>query len=99
MPEALAQLDEHAAAGGVAVVTGTLGDAVGTSAVVAEWARGTVLAVPLVTGSSSLAAGEAEPLVKGIEKPMAVLTSSDGAVLVGDWAAGTIFRIARFISD
>jgi hypothetical protein len=39
-------------------------------------------------------AGRAEPLVEGIEKPMAVAASSDGSVLVCDWAAGTVYRIA-----
>src|SRR5207237_6448769 len=37
VPQPTATLDKHAAAGGVAIVTGQLGPAVGTSAIVAEW--------------------------------------------------------------
>ncbi len=47
VPATTASLDEHAAVGGVAIVTGQLGTTVGTSALVAEWALGKVQRVAL----------------------------------------------------
>jgi glucose/arabinose dehydrogenase len=94
VPEPTAVLDKHAAASGVAIVTGGLGPAVGTAAVVAEWARATVMRVPLTSGGST-PAGSAEPFLTGFKSPEPVLTLGDGALLVGDWARGTIYRISR----
>jgi glucose/arabinose dehydrogenase len=88
-PSPLAVLDKHAAAGGVAVVKGQLGTAVGTTALVTEWQTGRVLRVPL-TGAKSAAT----PLLTGIRNPLALATTSDGALLVGDWGSGRIYRIA-----
>ncbi len=90
VPRPIAVLDKHAAAGGVAVVTGQLGASVGTAAVVAEWQASRVLAVGLTkTGSAA-----AEPLLTGIRNPLAVATTRDGALLVGDWGTGRIYRVA-----
>ena len=75
----LAVLDEHAAVSGVAVV--------GDTAVVAEWNVGKVLAVSLADGSSHV-------LLTSLAHPMPVLATPDGAVLVGDWATGTVVRLA-----
>lgn len=115
-PTPLAVLDPHAAVSGVAVVSGSLGPAVGTAALVAEWALGRVQLVTLdvlasdnaattATASPSAAAtaaapasaksGTVETFVVGIGAPVAVATGPDGAVLVGDWSTGTIYRIAR----
>ena len=47
VPDPLAVLDTHAAVSGVAVVTGGLGPAIGTSALVAEWTTGRVMRVAL----------------------------------------------------
>jgi glucose/arabinose dehydrogenase len=59
VPRPIAVLDKHAAAGGVAIVTGQLGSSVGTSALVAEWASSKVLRVALTrTGSTYSAAVE-----------------------------------------
>jgi glucose/arabinose dehydrogenase len=80
-PKPIAALDKHAAAGGVAVTGGT--------ALVAEWQGGRVLRVPLA-GSTT-----AEPFLTGIRNPLALATTSDGAILVGDWGTGRIYRIAR----
>jgi glucose/arabinose dehydrogenase len=79
VPAPAAVLDRHAAAGGVAIV--------GSTAVVAEWAKGRLLAV-------SLADGRVTTLFTGIANPLPVLRDGDSAVLVGDWSSGTVYRIA-----
>jgi glucose/arabinose dehydrogenase len=89
----VAVLDAHAAVSGVAITTGQLGPAVGTAAVVAEWATGSVLQVPLADGSATRGATP-KPFVTGIQKPEPVLLAPDGALLVGDWQTGTLYRIA-----
>jgi glucose/arabinose dehydrogenase len=77
----------------VAIVTSGLGASIGSSAVVAEWATGTVLRVPL-THDGGTYAGVAQPFLTGLSKPVPVVTAPDGAVFVGDWGTGTIYRIA-----
>ena len=47
VPTPVAELDEHAAVSGVAIVTGQLGGTVGHAALVAEWSTGTVMRVGL----------------------------------------------------
>ena len=46
-PSPIAELDPHAAVSDVAIVTGQLGTRVGTAEIVAQWAKGLVLTVPL----------------------------------------------------
>jgi glucose/arabinose dehydrogenase len=92
-PTPVAALDTHAAASGVAIVNGQPGTTVGTSAIVAEWARGVVLRVAL-TGSGSATTGVAVPFVVGLQNPVPVLADGMGGVLIGDWATGRIVRIA-----
>jgi glucose/arabinose dehydrogenase len=92
-PQPIAVLDRHAAAGAVAVVTGQLGAAVGTAALVAEWQSGRVLRVPL-TAAGSTAKSAATPLLTGIRNPLALVRARDGALFVGDWGSGRIYRIA-----
>ena len=46
-----------------------------------------------------LSAGNADatvaaPLVTGLTNPVPIAVSPDGAVLVGDWGTGTVYRIA-----
>jgi glucose/arabinose dehydrogenase len=94
VPAPLAVLGKHAAAGGVAVVTSQLGTALGPSALVAEWALGKVLRVPLAANGTR-AAGKAVTFLTGLKNPLPVAVAADGAVLVGDWTSGTIYRIAR----
>lgn len=65
----------------------------GSSALVAEWATATVLRVSL-THDGATYAGVAQPFLTGLSKPVPVVTAPDGAVFVGDWATGTIYRIA-----
>jgi glucose/arabinose dehydrogenase len=94
VPAPTAVLDRHAAAAGVAIVTGQLGPAAGTSALVAEWTQGKVLRVAL-SRSGSAYRGSAGPFLAGLKAPVPVLATPDGAVLVGDWKTGAIYRIAR----
>jgi len=93
-PKPVAALDPHAAVSGLAIVTGQLGPNVGTGAAVAEWAKGKVQLVALQKQGSAYTAA-VEPFLTGIQKPVAVQLAPDGALVVGDWATGTIFRITK----
>jgi glucose/arabinose dehydrogenase len=93
VPTPIAELDKHAAVTGIAIVTGQLGADIGSSALVAEWATGTVMRVGLSNVDGTYV-GSAEPLITGITNPVPVVVAPDGAVLVGDWGTGTIYRIA-----
>jgi glucose/arabinose dehydrogenase len=84
-PTAVATLDRHAAAGGVAFLAG--------SALVAEWQLGKVLRVTLERTGTAYR-GVATTFLTGIANPLPVAATAHGAVLVGDWATGTIYRIA-----
>jgi glucose/arabinose dehydrogenase len=90
VPRPIAVLGKHAAAGGVTVATGQLGASVGTAALVAEWQAARVLKVALTRTGSAVA----EPFLTGIRNPLPVAMSRDGALLVGDWGTGTIYRVA-----
>lgn len=92
VPKPVAVLDTHAAASGVAIVTGELGPTVGSAALVAEWARGVVLSVPLA--ETTAGAGTATPFLTGFRQPVPVIRDGRGGILVGDWGAGTVVRIA-----
>jgi glucose/arabinose dehydrogenase len=94
VPDPVGVLDEHAAAGGVAIVTGQLGATVGTAAIVAEWQSGKVVRVSL-TKSGRTYSGSVEPFLTGIANPLPVIATKDGALLAGDWKTGTIYRIAQ----
>jgi glucose/arabinose dehydrogenase len=93
VPSPLAVLDKHAAVGDVAIVTGQLGRGVADSALVAEWSDGKVQRVPLGNAGSTVTA-TAVPFLTGVAKPVAVTLGPDGALYVGDWASGTIYRVA-----
>ena len=92
VPEPTAVLDKHAAASGVAITTGQLGTIVGTAALVAEWTKAKVLRVPL-NADGTATTGKAEPFLTGFKSPEAVLTLTDGTLLVGDWATGTLYAV------
>jgi hypothetical protein len=62
-------LDKHAAAGGVAIVTGQLGRNVGTAALVAEWQSKRVLRVAL-TKSGSTYKSSVAPFLSGLKNPL-----------------------------
>lgn len=95
VPKPLAVLDEHAAAGGVAIVSGRLGAAVGHAALVSEWERGVVLRAPLRATGSGYAGTRATVLLSGFRNPLPLAVAPDGSLLVGDWGSGKIYRIAR----
>ena len=93
-PSPVAELDQHAAVSDVAIVTGQLGARVGIAAIVAEWAKGLVLMVPLAVrwlGSDQRAE---DPAHWCAEPGRGALAGPDGALLVADWASGTVYRIS-----
>jgi glucose/arabinose dehydrogenase len=94
VPAPTAVLDKHAAVGGLAIVTGQLGPDLGTSAIVPEWQLGKVQRVAL-RGTGSDYEGSVTPFLTGIRNPLAITLAPDSSLLVGDWATGTIYRIAR----
>lgn len=94
VPSPTAVLDEHAAVGGVAIATGQLGASVRTAAIVPEWQLGKVQQVALRKAGSSYE-GSVTPLLSGIKNPLGITIAPDRSLLVGDWATGTIYRIAR----
>ena len=95
VPAPLAVLDKHAAAGGVGIVSGQLGSVVGHAALVTEWERGSVLRVPLRRDGQGYASARAAALITGFENPLPLAVAPDGALLVGDWTRGIVYRIAR----
>ena len=90
---ATASLDQHAAVGGVAIVTGQLGANVGTAAVVAEWSAGKVQRVALSTDGASYSA-TVTPFLTGFTNPLPIVQLADGTLLVGDWSTGTIYQVS-----
>jgi len=92
LPQPIATLDAHAAASGVAIVK-DFGSSPGSSAIVAEWAKGVVLRVAL-TAQGDGYRGTAVPFLAGLTNPVPVATAPDGALLVGDWGTGTVYRVA-----
>ena len=94
VPSPVAELDKHAAVDGVAIVTGQLGTTVGTSAIVAEWATGKIVRVAL-TKTGSTYTGAVSTFITGMHNPVPVVLAGDGALFTGDWATGTIYRIAK----
>ena len=71
VPAVLASLGKHAAAGGVAVVTGQLGTTVGTAALVPEWELGSVQRVALTGSPSKLAGGTPSTAPARLQEPAA----------------------------
>ena len=92
VPSPVAVLDKHAAVSGVAIVTGQLGTKVGTGAVVAEWVSGKVKFVRL-THTSAGYSGTTKTFLTGFQNPVPVLIDATGALFVGDWTTGTLYRI------
>jgi glucose/arabinose dehydrogenase len=93
VPTAIAELDKHSAVSGVAIVTGQLGEEVGTAAVVAEWADGKVQRVALTKSGAATYTATVHPFLTGFKNPVPVLLSASGALLVGDWTTGVVYAI------
>jgi glucose/arabinose dehydrogenase len=93
VPTPIAVLDKHAAVAGIAIVDGQLGPGIGSSALVAEWATGRVVRVALARGGTG-STGVMESFLAGLSGPVPIALTPDGAVIVGDWRTGTIYRIA-----
>ena len=92
-PQPTAVLDRHAAVSGVAIATGQLGPTVGSSALVAEWAKGKVQRVALEKNGSTYT-GSVAPFLTGMKSPVPVLLDASGTLFVGDWATGTVYSIS-----
>ncbi len=93
VPAPTAVLDKHAAVGGIAIVSRALGIGTGTSALVAEWAVSKVQRVAL-RKSGAAYEGSVSTFLTGVRNPLAIIQAADRSLLVGDWATGTIYRIA-----
>jgi glucose/arabinose dehydrogenase len=92
-PKPVAVLDKHAAVGAIAITTGQLDPSIGTSALVAEWNVAKVQRVAL-TKTGTGYRGTVTPFLTGMRNPLALAIAPDGSLLAGDWATGTIYRIA-----
>jgi len=92
VPAPIAVLGKHSAVSGVAIVTGQLGTTVGTGAVVAEWATGRVKLVRLARSASGYT-GRTTTFLTGFANPVPVLVDGTGALYVGDWTSGRLYRI------
>jgi glucose/arabinose dehydrogenase len=92
VPAPIAVLDAHAGVSGLAIVMGQLGTTVGNAAVVAEWSTGRVLRVPFERDGSTYRAAVV-PFLTGLTNPVPVTLAPDGALLVGDWGTGIVYRI------
>jgi glucose/arabinose dehydrogenase len=91
-PAPVGVLDAHAAAGGVAFLTGQLAGRYRPSALVAEWQLGSVKRVALTRGSDGYT-GHATTFLTGFKNPLPVITTEAGGILVGDWGTGTVYEI------
>jgi glucose/arabinose dehydrogenase len=93
-PGPVAELDEHAAVSGVAIVTGQLGDSTGTAALVAAWQSGKVQRVGL-RADGSVESGTATSYLSGLQNPFGLAVGADNALYAGDWSSGTIYRVSQ----
>jgi glucose/arabinose dehydrogenase len=92
VPKPVAVLDKHAAVSGLVLATGQLGPTVGNAAIVAEWATGKLLSVPIAKTDNGYT-GTAAPFITGMQNPVALTLAPDGALIAGDWTTGTIYRV------
>ena len=56
---------------------------------------GTVQRVSLSGSAASLSGSTPATILRGFKSPLPVLATTGGALLVGDWTTGVIYRIAR----
>jgi glucose/arabinose dehydrogenase len=93
VPAPMAVLDPHAGVSGVAIVGPVLGTVAGSTAIVAEWSTGRVLQIPLHDDGAA-EPGTVAPYLVGMTNPVPVIVGPDGALLVGDWGTGMVYRVA-----
>jgi glucose/arabinose dehydrogenase len=93
VPAPVAVLDPHAAVSGVALLTDQLGSSFRDVALVAEWAKGVVLAVHLDPADGH--AARVDTFLTGIKspEPVAAVPGTGAGVVVGDWSSGTIYLV------
>jgi hypothetical protein len=65
------------------------------SAFVAEWSQGKVMRVALTATAAGGYAGTAVTWLTGLQAPVPVIQSPNGALLVGDWGSGTVYEISQ----
>ena len=58
----------------------------------AEWVTGKVKLVRLAATDAGYE-GTTGPFLSGFENPVPVLADATGALFVGDWTSGTLYRI------
>lgn len=97
VPPPVAVLDKHGAVAGEVIVSGQLGIG-GTSALVAEWAKNMVVRVSLHHDGRQYR-GQPSAFLTGVQNPVAVTLTPSGALLVGDWATGTIYEVTNLTSS
>lgn len=91
-PAPVGVLDAHAAAGGVALLTGQLAGRYRPSALVAEWQLGRVQRVALSRSGDGYT-GRTTTFLTGFKNPLPVITTAAGGILVGDWGTGIVYEI------
>ena len=98
VPKPLAVLDKHAAAGGVALVSGQLGGAGGRAALVSEWERGRRAARAAAALGLGLRERAATPLLSGFKNPLPLALAPTARCSSAIGASGKIYRIARRVT-
>jgi len=95
VPDLVAELDQHAAVSGVALVTGQLGTSTGTAALVAEWQTGKIERVALHDDGTAATNTSASTYLTGLQNPFGLVVGPDSALYAGDWSSGTVYRVSR----
>jgi glucose/arabinose dehydrogenase/plastocyanin len=89
----LATLDTHAVVDGITFLPSSWGTGYASTAVVSEWAPGKLVSIALKPRGDSFTATPSV-LVTGLHNPGPLSIATDGAMLVGEYHSGTIYRIA-----
>ena len=92
VPQPIATLDAHAAVSGVAIARTSDHRPVRRRSS-PSGPRASSCALPLTADGDSYH-GTVEPFLTGLTNPVPVAVAPDGALLVGDWGTGTVYRVA-----
>ena len=79
----------------VAGCTASAADRTPVASPTASESTGKVVRVGLDTSDTPVTSTGVSTLLTGVGQPVAVATALDGALVVGDWASGTFYRIGR----